>query len=254
MRQYEKRIETYKNLIQKEYVREQAVQKAMDQCADIVDRQADTRTPYFVFLFEQFKFIKKRWWALQSAILMLIWFLLADSAGGKSAERALGALAVIFAVMIIPEIWKNRRFSAVEIEKTAFYSLRQICSTRLLLFAAADLAMLTVFFAVSIYTLPISAYRLIIDFLVPFNVSGCICFRLLYSRWNDTEYLAVFLSMLCVFLWSLIVSTDSIYQRISTPVWIGLTIVSFAYLVFCIYRSQSCCEINWEVRTNGAAI
>lgn len=254
MKQYREKIESYKNLIQKEYVREQAVQKVMDQCTGIVSKQADTRASYFTFLFEQFKFIKKRWWALQSVVLILIWFLVADSEGGESAERALGALAVIFAVMIIPEIWKNRRFSAVEIEKVAFYSLRQICSARILLFAIVDLTMLTIFFAVSLYTLPISTYRLIIDFLVPFNVSCCICFRLLYSRWNDTEYLAVFLSMLCVFLWSLIVSSDSIYQRISTPVWIGLTIVSFVYLVFCIYKSQCRCEINWEVRTNGAAI
>lgn len=254
MKQYQKKIEAYKSLIQKEYVRRQAVQRVMDQCSDIVERQAGTRASYFEFLFEQFKFIKKRWWILQSAALILLWNLLACSDGGERAERASGALAVIFAVMIIPEIWKNRRFSAVEIEKTAFYSLRQICSARLLLFAAADLTMLTIFFAVSFYTLPISTYDLIIDFLVPFNVSCCICFRLLYSRWNDAEYIAVFLSMLCVFLWSLIVSSDFIYEKISAPVWVGLTIVSFGYLVFCIYRSQCCCEINWERRTNGASV
>lgn len=94
---------------------------------------------------------------------------LADSDGGENTERVLEAMSVMFSVMIIPEIWKNRRFSAVEIEKTAFYSLRQICSARTLLFGAVDLVMITIFFGVSVYTLQISAYRIIVDFLVPFN-------------------------------------------------------------------------------------
>ena len=107
---------------------------------------------------------------------------------------------MMFSVMIVPEIWKNRRFSAVEIEKTAFYSLRQICAARTLLFAAVDLVMITAFFSISVYTLQISAYRIIIDFLVPLNVSCCICFRLLYSKWNDMEHIAVFLSISCILI------------------------------------------------------
>ena len=120
-------------------------------------------------------------------ILLLLWFLLADSDGAETVERALGALSVAFSLMIIPEVWKNRRYSAVEIEKTAYYSLRQICAARILLFAAADLVMITIFFAVSFRTLPISGCRIVINFLIPFNVSCCICFRLLYSRWSEME-------------------------------------------------------------------
>ena len=69
-----------------------------------------------------------------------------DSDGGANTERTLGTMSVMFSVMIIPEIWKNRSFSAVEIEKTAFYSLRQICAARILLFAVVDLLMTTFFF------------------------------------------------------------------------------------------------------------
>ena len=36
--------------------------------------------------------------------------------GSKYRENT-GAMSVMFSVMIIPEIWKNRSFSAVEIEK-----------------------------------------------------------------------------------------------------------------------------------------
>ena len=254
MKKYQSKIGSYKTLIQKKYVREPAVRAVIEQCTEIVSGQDNRRASYFEFLFEQFKFIKKRWWVLQGGILLLLWLLLADSDGGANTERAVGALAVMFSVMIIPEIWKNRRFSAVEIEKTAFYTLRQICAARILLFAAADLAMITIFFGISVHTLQISVYRIIIDFLIPFNVSCCICFRLLYSKWSDMEYTAVFLSMVCILIWALIVSDDSVYQRISMPAWIGLLTVSFFYMVFCIHRSQCDCEINWEVKMDGTGI
>ena len=254
LKQYQRKIKEYKSLIQKEYIQETAVCTVIERCSDMVSRQDNRRASYFEFLFEQFKFIKKRWWALQGGILFLLWILLADSDGGANTERTLGAMSVMFSVMIVPEIWKNRRFSAVEIEKTAFYSLRQICAARTLLFAAVDLVMITAFFSISVYTLQISAYRIIIDFLVPLNVSCCICFRLLYSKWNDMEHIAVFLSISCILIWTLIVSTDSIYQKISVPIWVGLLIISFGYLIFCVHKSQCNCEINWEVKSSGTAI
>ena len=126
MKQYQRKIEEYKSLIQKKYIRETAVDTVKERCSDIMNRQDNRQASYFEFLFEQFKFIKKRWWVLQGGILVLLWILLVDSDVGANTERTLGAMSVMFSVMIIPEIWKNRSFSAVEIEKTAFYSLRQI--------------------------------------------------------------------------------------------------------------------------------
>jgi hypothetical protein len=101
-------------------------------------------------------------------------------------------MATIFAVLIIPEMWKNRRFSTVEIEKTTFYSLRQIMAARMLLFGIVDVAMMTIFLGIVSNTIQIEVYKIIIDFLIPFNVSCCICFRLLYSKRHDhdMEYLA----------------------------------------------------------------
>ncbi len=232
MKQYEKKIESYQTLIQKGYVRESVVRNVMKQCAGIMSRQDDRRASYFGFLHEQFKFIRKRWWALQGGSLLLLWMLLADYGEGANADRVLGALSVI----------------------SSYYSLRQICSARILMFAAVDLTMITIFFAVSFSTLQISAYRTVIDFLVPFNISCCICFRLLYSKWQELEYIAVFLSTACIFAWSMIVSTDFIYERISMTVWIGLLLLSFIYLIYCIWKSQCNCEINWEGKANGTAI
>ena len=179
MKPYTKRIKEYKELIQEEYVRDTAVQKTVRRCSDIMAAGEDIRLSYIEFLYSQMQFVKKKWWGLQGAVLLLLWIILRNSGNTEDMGRILGILSIVFADLIIPEIWKNQRYSVMEVEGAAFYTLRQICAARILMFAAVDLLMFTVFFAVSFYTVQMSAYRMIMDFLIPFNVSGCICFGML---------------------------------------------------------------------------
>lgn len=251
MKAYRKKIKDYKELIQKEYVRDVAVQNVIDRCSDLMTEEENSRISYFEFLYEQSRFIKKRWWGLQALVLILLWILLKDSDNAGDMGRMVGILATVFVVLIIPEIWKNQKYSAVEIEGAAFYSLRQICAARILLFAVADMVMVTVFFAVSFYTIQISAYRLITDFLVPFNVSGCICFRLLYSRREEMEYVALLVCGVWMGIWTVIVMHDEIYQSVVEPVWLVLLLLSFGYFVFCVKKSQRNCENSWEEFIDG---
>lgn len=258
MREYEKKIRDYKRLIQTQYVKATAVEDVMQKCALITEQIGesvfDERLTFFEFLYGQLKFIQKRWWLLQGGVLILIWILFSDLEGQENALRMLPAMSAMFAILVIPEMWKNRRFSATEIEKTTLYSLRQIYAARLLLFAAADLAMMTIFFVITFNTIQIDIYKIVINFLIPFNVSCCICFRLLYSKGHDIEYIAAFLNVICVSVWSVIAGTEFIYQRIAVPLWIGLIMLSFGYLVYCIRRSQRYCELIGEEQTNGITI
>ena len=68
------------------------------------------------------------------------------------------------------------------------------------------------------------------------------------------EHIAVFLSISCILIWTLIVSTDSIYQKISVPIWSWLAdhIVWLSDLL-CSNRNVTA-EINWEVKSSGTAI
>ncbi|MDM8211473.1 RNA polymerase sigma factor [Mediterraneibacter glycyrrhizinilyticus] len=45
----------------------------------------------------------------------------------------------LFAILIIPELWKNRANCCMEIEGSTYYALRQIYSARILLFGLADI-------------------------------------------------------------------------------------------------------------------
>ncbi len=251
MKEYEKRIADYKDLIQKQYVRESAVRGAAVRCRSILAVQGGDSLSYFEFLYEQSRFIKKRWWGLQGGILFLLWFILKDFGGMGDMERVTGVLAASFAVLVIPEIWKNRRFSAMEVECASYYTLRQICGARILLFAIADLSMITVFLLAVFRTMEVSAYEVAINFLVPFNVSGCICFRTFCSGKFEMEYAAVLVSAVWTGIWLAVVTCDSIYNIIAGPVWLALAVLSFVYLVYCIYRSQVCCDRIWEENDYG---
>ncbi|MDE6761353.1 MAG: hypothetical protein K2J90_11845 [Lachnospiraceae bacterium] len=250
MKLYKKKIKDYKNFIQTEYIQDTSIQNVMKQCQNVISRQENFQTSYFEFLYEQSRFIKKRWWGLQGAVLTVLWLLLQNLDAGNR-ERIAGVLATAFALLIIPEIWKNRRFSAIEIEEAAFYSLRQICAARILLFAVVDLILVTVFFVITLNTIQISAYEIIINFLIPLNVSCCICFRLLCSQKFETEYAVVLVCAIWTGLWLAVLTHDTIYYMIAEPIWLVLVGLSFIYLFFCIEKSQHYCEIIMEDTING---
>lgn len=243
---YKKRIQAYKTLIQEQYVKDSYIQNVIQQSKHILNIQENTRTSYFEFLWQQSKFIKKRWWFLQGIVLILLWLLLRDVGSAGYTERILGILASVFVILIIPEIWKNRNYSATEIECSSFYSLRQICAARTILFAIVDVIMVTLFFMISYHTIQISLYRMAVNFLIPFNVSTCICFRLLYSKRIDTEYTAVFTSMMWILIWSAIATQNSLYHIIAEPVWFACTLLSFGFLIYFIQKSWLVCEEIWE--------
>lgn len=247
MRQYQKKIKNYKNLIQNEYVREASVQRVSDRCEAVLSGQVDSRISYFEFIYEQSRYIEKKWWVLQGVVLLFLWYLLRDNGMEGYVERMTGNLAAIFTILIIPEIWKNRRYSSIAIEKASYYSLRKICAARILLFAAVDMAMVTAFFVITMYTVQVMAYRLAVNFLIPFLVSCCICFRLLCSRRQGMEYTAAALCMVWSVVWMAVTANDIVYDRVSGPVWTGLILLCFGYLIFCVRKSLSDCEIKWEV-------
>lgn len=242
MKNYEQQIYEYKKIVQKKYVKEEKEKQTINLCKDILNEQSLNnrfhRASYFEFLYEQSKFIKKRWWILQGGVLLYLWIWLSSYATDlKEITKLLGIFATVFVILIIPEIWKNRRNGAIEIEQASYYTLRQICAARMLMFAVVDFIIVTVFIVATYNAISISLSDLIINFLLPINVSCCICFRLLYSGWEKSEYVAVLLCLIWVAVWMMIVVNDVIYQKIATPIWATILIFTFAYFIFCVKKS-----------------
>ena len=188
------------------------------------------------FLYQQSQYIRKRWWILQGGLLVLLWILLAVSESGVVVQKSMGVAAPLFAVLLLPELWKNRNAQATEIEGTAFYSLRQIYAARIFLFAMADFLLLFAFFAATVLTGKMPPEEMLLQFFLPYSVTCCICFRVLCCRKYHSDVLAVVLCMVWTVLWAQLVVHGTVYEHISGPIWAGLVLVAMGYLVLCVRR------------------
>lgn len=202
---------------------------------------------YFEFLYQQCKYIRKLLWILQFVILAALYWLLHMGQSNELLQRSMGVLAPLFVILLVPELWKNYSCNAMEIEGVSYYSLRQIYAARILLFAAADGLLLSVFGGMAVLTTAISAKDMLLQFFLPMIVTCCICFRTLCSKHGSSEYLAILLSMVWSSLWVLIVLRDTIYNAISIPVWAVICCLAVLYLAFVVHKVIRNSENYWEV-------
>lgn len=242
MKNYKQQIKEYKEEIEEKYVRAEAENKTVKACQNILSESVlskqSHRTSYFEFLYEQTKFIKKRWWILQGCVLMCLWIWLSNYTSDiKRYDEDYGNICHNICGSDYPGNLEKQKNGAIEIEQASYYTLRQICTARMLMFGVVDLVIVMVFLAITYQTTILSLSDLVVNFLLPVNVSCCICFRVLYSRWEKSEYIAVLSCLVWVGLWMMIVANDVIYQKIVTPVWVAMLILTFVYFVFCVQKS-----------------
>lgn len=85
----------------------------------------------------------------------------------------------MFAILIIPELWKNRSCRCMEIEAASCYSLEQVYEARMRLFGITDIFFITLFWGTASEGLHFELLQLIVQFLFPLSVTACICFEIL---------------------------------------------------------------------------
>ncbi len=247
MDNYERKISAYKKAVKAQDVREAAVIDTVEKSKKVLADHEDYPLSYREFVFWQSRYIGKKWWLFQGMILALFWYLLRDAGTSAEVQRNMSVAASVFALLIIPELWKNYRSSAMEIESASYYSLRQIYSARILLFALTDLTMVTAFFFATFRFELVSVEMFAISFLIPFSTSCCICFRLLCSKRFQLEEVAVFACILWMIVWLVISSQELIYRIIVLPLWSGLLVLALIYLIYCVRKTQVHCDSLWEV-------
>lgn len=201
------------------------------------------------FLWKQARFIRKRWWFLQAALLMLLLFVLVFAESLTLPEiKITCAVAPLFVVLALPELNKSRRYETMETECAAFFSLRQICAARLTLFAGMDFLLLSLFFLGASAATNVPFWELLVNFMLPLNVSCCICFRCLYAVVRSSETLSIFLCALFTIVWEQVITVEKIYYAISRPMWIAMLALSLAYLIYCVCQGQRNLQKQWEVQ------
>ena len=194
------------------------------------------------FLYQQSRYVKKTWWLLQGCLLMLVCLLLHQSGTDYEIRRCLGLAGPLLAVLVLPELWKNRSANAIEVECTTVYTLRSIYAARLTLFAGVDLVLLSLFFAAARVLTRVTVWEMLTQFLLPFNVTCVICLCTLSSRRIRSRSLSMTLCLLWAALWLLAVENELIYNAISAPVWAAALVMSFLALAYGVLRGQR----NWK--------
>lgn len=258
MKAYRQRIQEYRDFVQQTCIREEAGACTIKVCQDILTEQAlqmeSKKTSYFEFLYEQSRFIKKMVGVAGRSASVSMAVAEQQCQRHERDDAAYGNFRDDVCDSDCSGSLENRRNGAIEVEQASYYTLRQICAARVLLFAAVDFAIIMLFLAVTYQTTALTLNNLVVNFLLPVNVSCCICFRVLYSRWERSEYVAVLLCLLWVAVWTMLVANDAIYQRIASPVWNVMLVLTFAYVVYCVRRSLTFDEKMLEDYTNEIRI
>ena len=220
------------------------------QCAKDAFYESEAARPLsrWEFLIQQSRYVQKRWWVLQGMLLGAVLGLLGIADSGISTQRSLGVAAPLFVLLALPELWKNRSSSAMEVEGSTLYTLRQIYAARLTLFAGVDLTLISLFFLGASRTGGLSAWELLIQFLLPCNVSCCLCFACLYSPRHVSQSFSLLLCGIWTVGWELLVLNDPFYLAISVPLWQAMLALSFAALGACVWQGQRKWKQTWEVK------
>lgn len=149
MKAYKKKIAEYNRQIEGQRIAEESLGKTIALVKQSLRTKRERMLSYAEFVFYQSRFIQKRWWLLQGLFLLVLWLLLGDLSDDYYLTRLLGLGAPLFVILILPEIWKNRRYYSTEIESSFFYSLKQIYSARMILFALMDVFLLSAFWGIT---------------------------------------------------------------------------------------------------------
>ena len=216
--------------------------------AAFLSAEADRNLSHLEFLSAQSRLIKKRWWLLQGLLLALVCLFLQQTEADFLTRRALGLAGPLFVILILPELWKNRNFDAMEVECTTYYTIRSIYAARLTLFAGVDLLLLSAFFAAASMVARISLWEMLIQFILPFNVTCYICFRTLYAKRIRSEALAMLLCILWTSCWAMLIMSNAVYSMISVPIWIAALAASVLGICYTLCQGKEKWQQTLEVK------
>ena len=137
-KKYETKIKDYTKDIEQN-INQEAVLQTIKKCKETFVQAEDYPLSYMEFLYDQMQFIQKRWWILQGCLLAVLWIFLNDAADIYGMQRLMGAGACLFAIFLVPEIWKIeeiRRWKSKgqHIIRCGRYAWREFCCLDLWIF------------------------------------------------------------------------------------------------------------------------
>lgn len=203
----------------------------------IIKKDLIRRIDFAEFIIFQMKIMRKRWWVLQAALLLLACQWLYISGDANYIYRGLSIFATLFVILIIPELWVNMKYKSMEIEDASLFNLRNVYAAKLIAFGIVDTIFLSFFCA----TVTQLQYVLLVDvlkqFVFPVMIAATICMSVFSCRNPFSELTTVVICIVANTLWTTVVLNESIYCKITFWIWICLFAVSFLLIIYSVYKA-----------------
>ncbi len=228
-------------------INEDKLLETIEKSKEIYFRQEQNRLlTYWEFLWSQFTYTRKRWWAFQSALLLFAWQMIPSMEHEFYRVRCISVVGCLFVVLIIPELWRNKESDSTQVEAACLYSLRQVYSARITLFGIVDVALLTLF-SIALGSMGFRLTEVISQLLLPATVTACICFSLLCRKQNVRENFSLAVCLSWCGVWWLMLMNERLYRQILPAVWMGLFALALIFLALTVRRTVRTTNQYWEV-------
>lgn len=219
--------------------REEKIQQTIRAAEQsLLDAQAREPMGMGEFFASQVRYVRKRWWLLQTLLLAALYWYVVNQTQAMFIRQALGTGGTILIVLAIPELWKNLAWGAMDIEFASMYTIRQVYCVRLILLSGVDLILIMLFCLAASAGDALAIWDLMVQFIIPVNVTACICLTCLYFPKVKSQAFPLALSLCFSGLWQRMITDEIGFQSISADTWtLGLT-VSVIYLCICVKLGQ----------------
>lgn len=204
----------------------------------LMDREKEKEAGMPAFIFGQMRFISKGTWVIKAFVFLGLFFAVyvVCPGNGKGAEQMMALAASLLVLTAMPEIWKNIRYRALDVESCTRFGLKKAYLARFLLLGMADLLMATFFVLCTNRRISSSFYQIALWLLVPYNSMLSVCLSVMAFGKKGSESMAE----ACGALWMAVVFWLTgywhIYEKVQLFMWGILLLLSYAYIIFVIGR------------------
>lgn len=200
----------------------------------LMEREKEKEAGMLEFIFGQMRFISKGTWAVKAVVFLGMFLALYGIRPQKGAEQMMAVAASLLVLTAMPEIWKNIRYQALDVEGCTRFGLKKAYLARFLLLGMTDLCMATFFVLCTNRWLSSSFYQIALWLLVPYNSMLMVCLSIMAWGKRGSESMAEAVGALWMAAVFWLTGYLQIYEKVQLFMWGILLLFSYVYIGFVI--------------------
>lgn len=196
-------------------------------------RSEPERVPFWRFVMGQLRFIPYSSWALQIAVLAVMFAIVLRFGTYDGSALVIMAAAVISVAVAIPAAFRSFECHVSELEYACMHDSMQVLASRLILFGLADVLWVTV----AIFVIPslsgIGALRIFLYAATPFFCFCAVCFYAARLTRGNPSVACVTAAVIAVLaLWGVSTVLPQWYTNLSLLTWAAAFAVAVALAAY----------------------